>query len=201
MKKFERVIVTGDPFWVDEIFRGNYKAYFLSKDDDEDTGFTTLVVQHESCGQHNQKENISKLSNFRINKGKIKIQSITSYLIENFALGGTADIFIKSDSKSFGNSTIWLSGGAETTPWRTQNYQSTFTKDEILDEKFNEKGLEYSKSYISDSDSPIDAIREVYNFWTSIINREELTIIAKTKEEAIKRLEETSDRFAIVFFK
>ena len=201
MQKFERVIVTGDPFWVDEIYKDYYKAYYLSKDLDNDTGYTTLVVQHKSCGQHNQKESISKLSNFRINQGKIKVQSITSFLVENFVKGDTADIFIKAGNKEFGHSTIWLSGEADTIPWRTQNYQSRFTKEEILDEDFNEKGLEHSKSYIADSDSPIDAIYEVFNFWCTKSDKEERLSIASTKEEAIQILKETSDDFVIVFLK
>lgn len=201
MEKFERVIVTGDPFWVDEIYKDYYKAYFLSKDLDNDTGYTTLVVQHKSCGQHNQKESISKLSNFRINQDKIKIQSITSYLVENFAKGNTADIYIKTGNKDFGYSTIWLSGGAEEIPWRTQNYRDNFTKEEILREDFETDFVSNYKNYISDSDSPLDALNEMFDFWVNYNNKEERLSIANTKEEALKILKNTSDEFVIILFK
>lgn len=201
MEKFERVIVIGDPNWVDDIYKKYYKAYFISKDLDEDIGYTTLFVQHDTSGQHNQKESISKLSNFRINQGKIKLYTISSFLIENFVNGNTADVYIKTGNKDFGYSSIWLSGGAETIPWRTQNYRDCFSKEEILREDFETEFVSNYKNYISDSDSQLDAFNEMLDFWVTYNNKEERLSIANTKEDALRILESTSDEFVIVFSK
>lgn len=72
MKKFEEVIVTGDDFWVDEIYRKKYKAYFLSKNENH----TILLVEHEKIGPYNTTKSISHLDNFRIGQGKIKVERL-----------------------------------------------------------------------------------------------------------------------------
>lgn len=75
-KKFDEVRVEGDSFWVDEIYRKNYKAYFLSEDEDED-GVITLLVEHERIEPLGFTKSISNLSKYRINQGKIKITKVS----------------------------------------------------------------------------------------------------------------------------
>ena len=74
--KFDEVRVEGDSFWVDEIYRKNYKAYFLSEDESED-GVITLLVEHERIEPLGFTKSISNLSKYRINQGKIKITKIS----------------------------------------------------------------------------------------------------------------------------
>lgn len=74
--KFDEVKVEGDSFWVDEIYRKNYKAYFLSEDESED-GVITLLVEHERIEPLGFTKSISNLSKYRINQGKIKITKIS----------------------------------------------------------------------------------------------------------------------------
>ena len=75
-KKFDEVRVEGDSFWVDEIYRKNYKAYFLSEDEDED-GVITLLVEHDRIEPLGFTKSISNLSKYRINQGKIKITKVS----------------------------------------------------------------------------------------------------------------------------
>ncbi len=75
-KKFDEVRVEGDSFWVDEIYRKNYKAYFLSEDEDED-GVITLLVEHDRIEHLGFAKSISNLSKYRINQGKIKITKVS----------------------------------------------------------------------------------------------------------------------------
>ena len=74
--KFDEVRVAGDDFWVDEIYRENYKAYFLSEDESED-GVITLLVEHERIEPLGFTKSISNLSKYRINQGKIKITKVS----------------------------------------------------------------------------------------------------------------------------
>ena len=74
--KFDEVRVAGDDFWVDEIYRKNYKAYFLSEDESED-GVITLLVEHERIEPLGFTKSISNLSKYRINQGKIKITKVS----------------------------------------------------------------------------------------------------------------------------
>ena len=74
--KFDEVRVAGDYFWVDEIYRKNYKAYFLSEDESGD-GVITLLVEHERIEPLGFTNSISNLSKYRINQGKIKITKVS----------------------------------------------------------------------------------------------------------------------------
>ncbi len=74
--KFDEVRVAGDDFWVDEIYRKNYKAYFLSEDESGD-GVITLLVEHERIEPLGFTKSISNLSKYRINQGKIKITKVS----------------------------------------------------------------------------------------------------------------------------
>lgn len=74
--KFDEVIVSGNDFWVDEIYRKNYKAYFLSEDESED-GAITLLVEHERIEPLGFTKSISNLSKYRVNQGKIEITKVS----------------------------------------------------------------------------------------------------------------------------
>ena len=74
--KFDEVRGAGDDFWVDKIYRENYKAYFLSEDESED-GVITLLVERERIEPLGFTKSISNLSKYRINQGKIKITKVS----------------------------------------------------------------------------------------------------------------------------
>lgn len=140
-----------------------------------------------------------KLNNTDIIDGKV-LEEVTEEALKEIIKKtdeNNFEIIIKCDNDDYGYAFVWDGAGDEGNgDMRIQCYQSSFKKEVLLDEDFNEsEELQCSKSYITEVKNKQEAIEEFFKFW---IKTQQIAIIATSIEEAMELLKDSKVETAII---